>query len=146
MVEEKVLSVRDRELLKKQWLMIYLPMILGLLLVIAFITVLAVPGFKSQNLGGAPLSNWGDASAILVIVQFALASLVPLALLVALCALFFYLYIKIQPVLKQGQKYASLANEKTDQAAYRLISVFFKPYAFSARVRTFLKFLRRSNV
>ncbi|MBN1318820.1 MAG: hypothetical protein JXA42_25290 [Anaerolineales bacterium] len=145
-MNEKLVTERERKLYKQDWLMIYLPMILGLVIVITFIVLLAIPGFQSQNLGRAPLSNWGDASAILVIIQVAIISLIPLILIVGLAVLFFYLYIKSQPLLKQAEMIFSQIFQKTDHIANQVTDTMIKPYSFCARLRTLFKYLRRPNV
>jgi hypothetical protein len=143
---EKLVTDRDRKLLKQDWLMIYLPMILGVVVVITCLVLLAVPGFQTQNLGSAPLSNWGDAAAILVIIQVALISLIPLVFIIGLAVLFFYIYIKSQPLLKQAEPIFNQIFQKTDQIADQITGSMIKPYSFCARVRTLFKFLRRPHV
>ena len=144
--EKKPLTERDRALRKRQWLVLYLPMILGLILVLALVIVIAVQGFREQNLGQDPASAWGDAAAIIVIIQAMLVSLIPLVLFVALCALFIWLYIKLRPVLQRGQEITEMVYEKTEETTGRLADTLTSPYSFGARVSAFFRFFRRSNV
>jgi hypothetical protein len=142
----KTLTERDRQLRRREWLYLYLPMIVGALLVLALVAVIAIPGFGEANLGGDPASAWGDTGAVLVIAEALMIGMAPLILVVALCALFIWLMIKVQPLLKQGQDIAGLVQGKVDESADGLVARMVKPYRASARVCAFFDFFRRSNV
>ena len=81
------LTDRDRQLRKRVWLGVYLPMILGGLVALGLVILVAVLGFREENVGGDPASVAGDVAAILVIAQVLLVLLLPLALLAALAYL-----------------------------------------------------------
>ena len=137
---------RERQLLRREWLMVYLPMILGALLVLTLVILIAVLGLKQENLAGDPASAWGDATAIIVLIQVMLISLFPLILLVALCVLLFWLFIKVQPILQRIQEIVGMVQEKVDQAGDKVTGSLTKPYSTAARIRAFSQFIRRSNV
>ncbi len=146
MAESKIpLSERDRELRKREWLTIYLPVLLGAVAVVALIIVVAIPGFAPGNLGDDPASVAGDTAAIIVLLQALVLGLFPLAILIALCALFIWLYIKIHPILKRGQEITKQMNLKVDQVADSLVSKFYGPFSLGARLRLIKQVIRRSS-
>jgi len=132
------------EMRKREWLTIYLPMALGTLLVLALVVLVAVLGFSEVSVDTNMASRVGDVAAIIVVVEAGLLSLIPLVILVACCALFFWLYIKIQPLLKQGQDITEQIGRKVDQAAGKATEqIIVKPYSWAARVQSIKQFIRR---
>jgi hypothetical protein len=134
---------RDRQLKKRQWLALYLPIMVSVALGLTAVTLVAVLGLKAGNLGGDPASAWGDAAAVLVVLQVAMLGLVLLVLLVSLCALFFWLYGKTRPVLHGGQDFALVVSQRVEKPAGRLVGLLARPYSLGARVRTLTQWLRR---
>jgi len=143
---QKKRTERDRLLSRRDWLMIYLPLGVGLVLFLALLITLSVLGFQEANLGGDPASAWGDTAAIIVILEVMVISLFPLILLVGLCALFFWLFIKSQPVLRRGQEITEQIYLKVDQSTDAMVTSLIKPYLFFARVRAISGLLRRKDV
>ncbi len=143
---KKARTERDRVLYRRDWLMIYLPLGVGLALFLALVLTLSILGFKEENLGGDPASAWGDTAAIIVILEAAVISLFPLLILIGLCALFFWLFIKVQPLLRRGQEITGGISETVDRSADALIAGVIKPYSFCARLRAIIGFLRRKDV
>lgn len=147
MTEEKApLTEHDRGLRRRNWLMLYLPMLVGALLALALVVVIGILGFQPENVGGDPASVWGDAAAILVIIQALAVFIIPLALLVGLCALFFWLYTKIRPLLLQVRDLSAQAENKVDQATEALVTRMMKPSIASARLSALKQLLRRPHV
>ena len=147
MTEEKApLTEHDKGLRRRNWLMLYLPMIVGALLALALVVVIGILGFRQETVGGDPASVWGDAAAILVIIEALVVFVVPLVLLVGLCALFFWLYVKIRPLLLQGQDLSARAESKVDQATEALVTRMMKPSIASARLSALKQLLRRPHV
>ena len=146
MTENKMpTSERDRELRKREWLTIYLPVLLGAVAVVALILMVAIPGFAPINVGGGPASAGGDAAAIIVLFQALVLGLIPLIILIAFCALFIWLYIRIHPVLKRGQEITEQMYLKVDQVTDSLVSKFYKPFSLSARLSAIKQYIRRSS-
>lgn len=143
---QKNRTERDRVLHRRDWLMIYLPLGVGLALFLTLVLTLSILGFQEANVGGDPASVWGDTAAIIVILEVAVISLFPLLVLVGLCALFFWLFIKVQPALRRGQEITRQVNEKVDQSADALVAGTIKPYLFCARLRALSGVLRRKDV
>ncbi|MBU0705436.1 MAG: hypothetical protein KKC18_16420 [Chloroflexi bacterium] len=144
MTENRAASTaRDRELQRRFWLSVYFPVILGGVFVVALVVVMAVLGFQQQNLGGDPVSAVGDAAAILVVIQALVLLLIPLVILVGLCAAFFWLHDQVQPVLRQGQALTSKVSQKTGHLAETLAAAVARPYLLGARLDAVRHFLRR---
>ena len=137
------LTERDRELWRREWQRIYLPLIIGVVLALASVVAISILGFREMNLGGDPASVWGDTAAIIVILQAAVVSLIPLALLLALCALVIWLIIQVHPLLKRGQEITGQVRSKVDELADTLVAALIKPTLLSARVRAIKQLLRR---
>lgn len=131
---------RDRELRRREWLRIYLPVLLGAVLATALIAVIASIGLKRENLAADPASVWGDAAAIIVAVQVGVICLVVLGLTGALCALLIWLIIKLDPPLRRGQEITELVNYRVDQIANRVVERFIKMNSLGARVRGIRQF------
>lgn len=147
MTEQKApLTEHDRGLRRREWLMLYLPMIIGALLMLALVVVIAVLGLRQDNLAGGPASAWGDTAAIIVILEVMLISVVPLVALVGLCALFFWMYNKSRPLLLRGEELTGRVERRVDQASESLVARMIKPYAASARLSAVKQLFRRSNV
>ena len=117
------LTQRDHELRRREWLTIYLPLAIGLLLFLALLVAITVLGFREENLGNGPASAWGDTSAIIVLLEVAAISLLPLAALVGLCALVIWLIVRLQPLLRQGQEITGVMRQRVSDACDRLVSV-----------------------
>lgn len=143
---DNLVPERERELGRRDWLMIYSPMAIGTVLALSLVIAIAVLGFQRGNLSGDPASVWGDAAAIIVLVEVTVMLVVVLALTVALCALFFWLYVNIHPPLRAGQELSGRIALQADSVASRLVEVFAKPSLIIARVRAVLDFIRRQNV
>ncbi len=131
---------RDRELRRREWLRIYLPLLLGAVLATAGIVIIASIGFERENLAADPASVWGDAAAIIVAIQFGMISLVALVLIGALCALFIWLIIRLNPLLRRGQEITELANYRVDLVANRVVESLIKMNSLGARVRGIWQF------
>ena len=139
----KDLTERDHELRRREWLAIYLPLTVGVLLFLALLATISILGFREANLGGDPASAWGDTAAVIVIVEVAAISLLPLATLVALCALVIWLIGRAQPILRRGQEITGEVSRRVDGAADKLVAVTTKPYLLSARLRVTRQLFRR---
>ena len=147
MTEEKApLTEHDRGLRRRNWLMLYLPMLVGALLAVALVIVIGILGFRQGNVGGDPASVWGDAAAILVSIEALIVFLIPLALLLGLCALFFWMYIKVRPLLLRGQDLTTQVENKVDQATEALVTRVMKPSIACARLSALKQLLRRIHV
>ena len=133
--ESSGLTERGRELRRREWLTIYLPLIIGAVLLLALVVTISIEGFKKANLGTDPASAWGDTAAIIVMIQIAAISLFPLAILIALCALVIWLIDRVPPVLMQGQEFTEQVRNRVDGVADRLVTATIKPYLMGARVR-----------
>lgn len=131
---------RDRELRRREWLRIYLPILLGVVLAAALIVVIASIGLERENLAADPASVWGDAAAIIVALQVGMICLVVLGLIGALCAVFIWLIIKLDPLLRRGQEITELANYRVDLIANRVVETLIKMNALGARVRGIRQF------
>ena len=140
------LSERDRALRKREWLRIYIPIGMGAALALALVIVVAALGFKQGNLGGDPASAWGDAAALIVILQVMMITIPFLVLFIALCVLMFKLINWSHPLLRQGQEIAATINEKVSGASDSMVAAAIKPSLSSARMSAVIRFLRRSNV
>lgn len=137
------LTERDHELRRREWQRIYLPLVIGVVLVLALVVSISILGFKEMNLGDDPASVWGDTAAIIVILQVAIISLIPLAILIAFCALVIWLIIRVHPLLKRGQEITGQVSNKVDELADTLVAALIKPTLLSARVRVIKQLLRR---
>jgi hypothetical protein len=137
------LTERDHELRRREWQRIYLPLVIGVVLVLALVVATSILGFKEMNLGNDPASVWGDTAAIIVILHVAIIILIPLAILVAFCALVIWLIIRVHPLLKQGQEITGQVSNKVDELADTLVAALIKPTLLSARVRVIKQLLRR---
>ncbi|NOR81991.1 MAG: hypothetical protein GQ526_00675 [Ardenticatenales bacterium] len=126
---------RDRELRRREWLRIYLPVLLGAVLATAMIVVIASIGLKGENLATDPASVWGDAAAIIVALQVGVICLVVLVLIGALCALLIWLIVKLDPLLRRGQEITERVNYRVDLVANRVVERLIKMNSLGARVR-----------
>lgn len=138
--DETTPNERDRELHRREWLRIYLPVLLGAVLATALIVVIAVIGFKPENLAADPASVWGDTAAIIVALQVGIVCLVVLALIGALCALFIWLIVKLDPLLRRGQEITEMVNSRVDLVANRVVDRLIKMNSLGARVRGIRQF------
>jgi hypothetical protein len=123
--------------------MIYLPLVFGMLLCLALVVSISILGFREANLGSDPASAWGDTAAIIVIIQAAVINLLPLIILIALCALVIWLIVRVPPLLRRGQEITGKMNAKVDETAEKMVSAVIKPYSLSARWRATKQFFRR---
>jgi len=140
------LTDRDRQLRQRVWLGVYLPMVLGGLVVLGLVVVVAVFGFREQNVGGDPASVLGDVAAIIVILQVLIVLLLPLALSVALAYLSFRLVRAVHPLLKRGQELTEQVTVHVKRLMDSLAVASIRVDAQSARWQVVKRFLRRSNV
>jgi hypothetical protein len=134
---------RDLTLRRRDWLMIYLPLVFGMLLCLALVISISVLGFREANLGSDPASAWGDTAAIIVIIQAAVINLLPLIILIALCALVIWLIVRVPPLLRRGQEITGKMSAKVDETAEKMVSAVIKPYSQSARWRATKHLFRR---
>lgn len=139
----KNLTERDNELRRREWLAIYLPLAVGVLLFLALVATISILGFQEAKLGDDPASVWGDTAAIIVIIEVAAISLLPLVTLIALCALVIWLMVRAQPILRRGQEITGEVSRRVDEAADKLVAVCTKPYLLSARWRVTRQLFRR---
>jgi NADH:ubiquinone oxidoreductase subunit 6 (subunit J) len=137
------LTERDRELRRREWLMIYLPLFVGVVLALSLVITISILGLTEVNLGSDPASVWGDTAAIVVSLEVAVISLAFLAVLVLLCALVIWLIAKAHPLLKRGQEITGQVSQKVDELADTLVTAFIKPYSLSARMRAIGLLFRR---
>jgi hypothetical protein len=140
------LTDRDRQLRKRVWLGVYLPMILGGLVALGLVILVAVLGFREENVGGDPASVAGDVAAILVIAQVLLVLLLPLALLAALAYLSFRLIRGVHPLLKRGQELTERVLVQATRLTDSLAGALIRVDAQAARWQVVKRYLRRSNV
>ena len=89
----------------------------------------------TENLATDPASVWGDAAAIIVALQVGVICLVVLVLMGALCGLFIWLIIKLDPLLRRGQEITERVNYRVDLVANRVVERLIKLNALGARVR-----------
>lgn len=136
----------DRRLHRREWLMIYLPLILGGAAAAALVAAIAVPGLTPSRLGRDPASVWSDAAAVLVAIEVGLLGLILLVALVASSALAFWLYREARPVLKRGHDLTATVNQRVDGAAQSLVDSFIRAHWLDSRVRGVLKFRWRRDV
>lgn len=134
---------RDLTLRRRDWLMIYLPLVFGMLLCLALIVSISILGFREANLGSDPASAWGDTAAIIVIIQAAVINLLPLIILIALCALVIWLIVRVPPLLRRGQEITGKMSAKVDETADKMVSAVIKPYSLGARWRATKQLFRR---
>jgi amino acid transporter len=147
MSEQKApLTKRDRQLRRRVWLGVYLPVILGGLAALGLVVVVGVFGFREENVGGDPASVGGDVAAIIVIAQVLIIFLIPLALSAALAYLSLRLVRGIHPLLKRGQDLAAQAASKVEGLMDSLAGAFIRVYAQGARWQAIVNYLRRSDV
>ncbi len=137
------LTERDLTLRRREWLMIYLPLVFGVLLCLALVATISVLGFREPNLGSDPASAWGDTAAIIVIIEVAVISLLPLIILIALCALVIWLIVRVPPLLQRGQEITGVMSSKVDQVTEKMVAATIKPYSQSARWRVTKQLFRR---
>jgi hypothetical protein len=137
------LTDRDLTLRRREWLMIYIPLIFGVVLCLALVAIISALGFREPNLGSDPASAWGDTAAIIVIVEVAVISLLPLIILIALCALLVWLIIQIPPYLRQGQEITRAVSARVDEVTEKVVTAAIKPYLLSARWRVTIQLFRR---
>lgn len=140
------LTDRDRQLRKRVWLGVYLPVILGGLVALGLVILVAVLGFPEENVGGDPTSVAGDVAAILVIAQVLLVLLLPLALSAALAYLSFRLIRGVHPLLKRGQELTERVLLQTTRLTDSLAGPLIRVDAQAARWQVVKRYLRRSNV
>jgi hypothetical protein len=140
------LTKRDRQLRRRVWLGVYLPVVLGGLVALALVVLVAVFGFRTENLGDDPASVASDVAAILVILQALIILLVPLALSVALAYLAVRLNRWIHPLLKRGQDLTALASEKVIGLMDAPTDAVIRAASHGARWQAVKNYLRRSNV
>jgi hypothetical protein len=146
--ERKPLTERDRQLRRRVWLSVYLPMILGVLVVVGLVVVLAVLGFREENLAAVdnPASVAGDLAAILVIAQALIILLIPLAIAAGLAYLSIRLVGGVHPLLKRGQDFSAKVVLQVNKVMGKLVDTLVRVYSQGARWQTIKKYLRRSNV
>lgn len=137
---------RDRELRRREWLMIYLPLTVGSLLALTLVVVIGIQGFRQGALGEDPASVWGDTAAIIVILEACLFGLILLIIVLAGCALVLWFIGKSQPLLKRGQDFTGVVSQKADALANRLVSSFIAACSLNARLRGLVGFRRRRDV
>jgi hypothetical protein len=141
--KETPLNQVDRELRRREWLRIYLPLLIGVVLFLAVVATLGVLGFREANLGADPASVWGDTAAIIVILQAAVIGVIPLAILIALCALIVWLMAQLHPVLRRGQEITEQISSRVDRIADRLVTTVTKLHVPGARLCAIKQWLRR---
>jgi len=133
----------DTELRRREWLRIYLPLLFGVVLFLAVVVISGVLGFREANLGGDPASVLGDTAAILVILQVAAITVIPLAVLVALCALVMWLMARLHPVLRQGQEVSERIRKRVDRLSDTLVTTVIRLSSPGARLVAIKQWLRR---
>ena len=113
---------------------ITLPLILGSLAILglAVWTVIAV-------ISGNDISQQADTSAVLLLVPFMLFSLVPLAIVGLTAYGVIYLKKVLPKYTSQGQKFASLVEEKTKNLADKLVEPVFSMESFWASLQTLFR-------
>jgi hypothetical protein len=141
--KETPLNRIDSELRRREWLRIYLPLLIGAVLFLTMVVASGVLGFREANLGGDPASVWGDTAAILIIFQVAAISVVPLVALVALCALVIWLMARLHPVLRQVQGITEQIDERVGRLADTLVTRVIRLHSPSARLGAIRQWLRR---
>jgi hypothetical protein len=141
--QETPLNQVDRELRRREWLRIYLPLLIGAALFLAVAVASGVLGFREANLGGDPASVWGDTAAIFVILQVAVICVIPLAVLVALCALVIWLMARLHPVLRRGQEITEQISKRVDRVADTLVTAITRLHFPGARLGAIREWLRR---
>jgi hypothetical protein len=141
--KEIPLNQVDRELRRREWLRIYLPLLIGVVLFLAAVVALGILGFREANLGGDPASVWGDTAAIIVILQAAVIGVIPLAILIALCALIIWLIARLHPVLKRGQEITEQISSRVDRIADTLVTTVTRLHLPGARLCAIIQWLRR---
>jgi hypothetical protein len=146
--EKKPLTERDRRLRRRVWLSVYLPMILGGLVVVGLVVVLAILGFREENLAAVdnPASVAGDVAAILVIAQALIILLFPLAIAAGLAYLSIRLVGGVHPLLKRGQDLSAKVALQVNKVMDKVINALIRVYSQGARWQTIKRYLRRSNV
>jgi hypothetical protein len=140
------LTNRDRQLRRRVWLGVYLPLILGGLAVLGLVIAVAVFGFREQNVGGDPASVLADVAAIIVIIQVLILLLLPLALSAALAYLSFRLVRAAHPLLKRGQELTERVTAQVKRLMDSLAAASIRVDAQSVRWQVVKRVLRRSNV
>jgi len=101
----------DEAFRREVWLQIYLPLILGALLIGALVAVAFLsPGFTST-------SNLADVSLILVLSQAMLIGVVPLALIAALAFGVWYAIRELPPYLQRAADFMARVADETYTAA-----------------------------
>ncbi len=141
--QETPLNQVDRELRRREWLRIYLPLLIGAALFLAAVVASGVLGFREANLGGDPASVWGDTAAIFVILQVAVISVIPLAVLIALCALVIWLMAQLHPILRRGQGVTEQISQRVDRVADTLVRAIIRLHFPGARLGAIREWLRR---
>jgi hypothetical protein len=89
------------------WAQIYLPMLIGTLVILAAIVGVVVVGFTQGAGGAASVRLWADVSTIFVVAQI-LAWLLPVLLVIGGVAYgIFYVTGKLPPYFKVAQDYTA---------------------------------------
>lgn len=136
----------DSELRRREWLRIYLPLLVGTLLSLAAVVLSAVLSFKGANVGGDPASVWGDTAALLVIVQVLAIGVIPLVILIALSAVILWLIARLHPVLGQMQAISEQVRDKVAGFGDAAVAAVIKMQKPGARLRAIKQRLRRQDV
>ncbi len=136
----------DSELRRREWLRIYIPLLVGTVLSLAIVVLSAVLGFKGANVGGDPASVWGDTAALLVIVQVLAIGVIPLVILIALSAAIVWLIARLHPVLGQMQAISEQVRDKVAGFGDAAVAAVIKMKKPGARLRAIKQRLRRQDV
>lgn len=133
----------DSELRRREWLRIYVPILVGAVLCLAAVVLSGIVGYGQANGRGNPVSVWGDTAALLVMVQVAAVCVIPLALLIALCAATVWLIARLHPPLQRGREITEQIHNRVDGLGDSVVSAVTRLHLPGARFSALKQWLRR---
>lgn len=128
---------------REVWYQIYLPMLIGTLVILVAIGGIIFVGFAQGAGGAASVRLWADVSTVFVVAQI-LAWLLPVFLVIFGLALGLnYLIGKMPPYFKVAQDYTAWLAYKTDWAMKFVIEPMLQVKSSVASMDSFIKNIRK---